>query len=110
MESGEVPLVAFKDTIVRVYAGISGPGFLLETDVSASAEITREDGQKFPLTLLVPNQKITVAPVSLERMRSNSSESLNFLLPANLSRGTLALKVTINSSCRVRAHRQQHQR
>ena len=102
MTSGAIPMIALKDTVVRVYPDITGPGILSEADVDGSLVLIREeDAQEFFPMPLTPGQQVVVEPLALEFLRSNLTSSLNFLIPANLARGTVTLRATINPSCRI---------
>jgi hypothetical protein len=102
MTSGAVPLIALKDTVVRVYGDITGPGMLSEADVDGSLRLIREeDGQEFPIVKLNPKQRIVVEPFPLETLRSSQESSLNFLIPAKLAQGTVRLIARINPDCRI---------
>ena len=103
MASGAIDLVALKDTVVRVYADITGPGILSEADVDGSLRLIREeDGQEFSIVKLDPKQQIVVEPFPLDTLRSSQESSLNFLIPANLAQGTVRLIASINLFCRIR--------
>jgi len=86
-----VPLIAGKQTWVRVYLSASGTPSLLM--VTGTIQVQSSNGAVVTLSPTAPAQISAVA--TLLQMRANLGASLNFKLPANLTTGATADTITV---------------